>query len=482
MLCPKCGHEMGEGKMYCEHCGEEIHIVPDFEPEIDKKISSVLNNVADEIDPSRVKLRMTDEPEESDELYHDQVSYPDDVIVIPKKLFIGSMVVIVALLLLLCTVFAYGFYQDNSYTYQLSKGEKLCNSGKYDEAVAYFETAYKMDSDELEPLFDIAKCYEALENTDKTLDIYLLIVSKDPSNEEAFSKIVDIFLGLEDYDELSSTLTEYASEDIRLKYVEYIAKEPGFSLDDGTYDNAVELSLIPSTEGSIYYTLDGSEPGSDCELYTEPITLRKGEYTVKAIFVNEYGICSETVTHNYDIESGLPDDPVISLEGGEYDKPQTVTVTASDGTVYYTVDGSDPNRYSLIYASPISIPMGVTTYKFVVIDDNGQESNVVTRRYNLNVAVSISEQQALDICVNRQIELGRILDANGSVEGAFGRMMYKLTDLREIEGKTVYFILEYYQEGNVFTNMDTMFAIDAYDGTVYHAIDDNNGSYTLELF
>ena len=34
MKCPNCGAEMEEGKLYCEHCGEDIHIVPDFEPEV----------------------------------------------------------------------------------------------------------------------------------------------------------------------------------------------------------------------------------------------------------------------------------------------------------------------------------------------------------------------------------------------------------------------------------------------------------------
>ena len=35
MKCPKCGTEMKDDHLYCEHCGEEIYIVPDFEPEIE---------------------------------------------------------------------------------------------------------------------------------------------------------------------------------------------------------------------------------------------------------------------------------------------------------------------------------------------------------------------------------------------------------------------------------------------------------------
>ena len=35
MKCPKCGESIKDGAVYCDHCGEEILIVPDFELDID---------------------------------------------------------------------------------------------------------------------------------------------------------------------------------------------------------------------------------------------------------------------------------------------------------------------------------------------------------------------------------------------------------------------------------------------------------------
>ena len=40
MKCPNCGNELEEGHLICEVCGEEIQMVPDFEPEIENKIES----------------------------------------------------------------------------------------------------------------------------------------------------------------------------------------------------------------------------------------------------------------------------------------------------------------------------------------------------------------------------------------------------------------------------------------------------------
>ena len=50
---------MEEGKLYCEHCGEDIHIVPDFEPEIEYNMAQTLNNIAKEMAPDT-------EPEETE--------------------------------------------------------------------------------------------------------------------------------------------------------------------------------------------------------------------------------------------------------------------------------------------------------------------------------------------------------------------------------------------------------------------------------
>ena len=45
MKCPHCGSEMVEGHLICEICGEEIRIVPDFEPEIENSISETLSTL-----------------------------------------------------------------------------------------------------------------------------------------------------------------------------------------------------------------------------------------------------------------------------------------------------------------------------------------------------------------------------------------------------------------------------------------------------
>ena len=41
---------MAEGKLYCEHCGEDIHIVPDFEPELERSLELTMNGILEDLD------------------------------------------------------------------------------------------------------------------------------------------------------------------------------------------------------------------------------------------------------------------------------------------------------------------------------------------------------------------------------------------------------------------------------------------------
>lgn len=49
MKCPKCGYEWTEGHLYCDNCGEEFRIVPDFEPEIEKEMNETLSTLLVEL-------------------------------------------------------------------------------------------------------------------------------------------------------------------------------------------------------------------------------------------------------------------------------------------------------------------------------------------------------------------------------------------------------------------------------------------------
>ncbi|MDE7013908.1 MAG: hypothetical protein K2P19_04435, partial [Kineothrix sp.] len=61
MKCPKCGYEWQEGHLYCDNCGEEFRIVPDFEPEIEEEMEETLSTLFVEL--AQEEMQETEEKE-----------------------------------------------------------------------------------------------------------------------------------------------------------------------------------------------------------------------------------------------------------------------------------------------------------------------------------------------------------------------------------------------------------------------------------
>lgn len=497
MICPKCGNEMGEGKMYCEVCGEEIQYVPDFEPEIENSITDVLNDVADQIDPSRV-AELIEQNEDYDEIETEEFKTEDilaasnDLIsgkgtneeyFISKRQLLLIISVLVGIIVFLITIFSVYISRDKSDTYQMKQGDVLFAKKEYSSALSYYEKAYRLDNEDMYPLYRIADCYKMMGNDDRAIDIYEMIISKDINEEEAWNDLISILSDKGEYTEINSFVNSYGGETQKSKYSMYVSEKPSFSYEDGEYSEMISVEIKASSSGKIYYTTDGSEPGSDCALYDKPIVFRDGTYRLNAVFVNEYGVCSEVSSATYTIKTDAPDEPIVSLEEGHYNVPQIIEVTVPEGAiVYYTSDGSEPSTSSAIYTEPISIPTGDSWYRFVAASKNGNLSEEVQRKYILTVDTVVTTDEALQIVKNKQFEVGRVIDAEGTVEGGAGKYMYSYSDMRYVQGRTYYFVSEYYQEGTIRMVTGNVFAVDVLNGSMFQAVAMDNGTYTLHSF
>ena len=50
MICPKCKALIEEDKLYCDHCGYEVNIVPVFEPEVYENVQKTLQDIGEDIE------------------------------------------------------------------------------------------------------------------------------------------------------------------------------------------------------------------------------------------------------------------------------------------------------------------------------------------------------------------------------------------------------------------------------------------------
>ncbi|HBE77051.1 MAG TPA: hypothetical protein DDW65_04615, partial [Firmicutes bacterium] len=144
--------------------------------------------------------------------------------------------------------------------------------------------------------------------------------------------------------------------------------------------------LNKNTIGTIWYTLDGSEPDKSSRQYTSPFTIGpnevSGPVTIKAkVIVDGWGF-SATATAAYTPAVPAPE---FSVPGGTYDSKQTVTIACFENkddheqgsfpgvTIRYTTNGATPTA-----TSPIVPESGIVVDHTMTIKASAFRSNWIT--------------------------------------------------------------------------------------------------------
>ncbi len=152
------------------------------------------------------------------------------------------------------------------------------------------------------------------------------------------------------------------------------------SHSSGYYDNSQLVTVVnyDDDETDIYFTTDGSKPGTDSALYDgTPISVSENTVVRIAAYSGEDLI--NTAKASIKIRTASPS---ASSEGGEYSDAVKVKLTCSDpdAVIYYTTDGSTPTKDSAKYKKAITISDS-TTLKFATIAPDKSRSKVVTEKY-----------------------------------------------------------------------------------------------------
>lgn len=157
-----------------------------------------------------------------------------------------------------------------------------------------------------------------------------------------------------------------------------------FFEDDGLKDLIIESSLpdgssfigdttiyltVKDEDGNdlsaakIYYTLDGSDPSDMSTLYTGSIFLSGSAgdtFTIKAYTVAS-GYSSGEGEWNYFQNAMVAWIKATPDSGEVYSDQLEITLTSNTDSIYYTIDGSDPETNGILYTGPFIITDAVTT-------------------------------------------------------------------------------------------------------------------------
>ncbi len=386
MNCPKCGAPIRAGSLYCDHCGEDVHIVPDFEPELEETYRKTIEGITQSIwteeeKPGPEGTKPADEPSS---------------VRIPVILF--------SVLLLVFVLLAVGIILYSRSTHKeeniQQQAEIALATADYEKAIRLYEQLVEAEPEDISLKLRLSRVY--LESGNEVLYENLLWeIVRDPNATEeqvttVYEQILSLYYDLEDYASIADILEICDNEELQKRYWFYRKPVVEFDVESGYYELSQLVRISTETEGEIYYTLnDGEET-----LYTMPLFLEEGDYTLTAHGVNRYGVAGEAVEATYHIEEQKLVPPTIMPYSGDFIDPTLIYVDESgeenqDDTskIYYTTDGTDPDSGDTVYTGPIPMPLGTTEYRFVRISKEGKTSDVVSVTYRLDL---INSQVTLD--------------------------------------------------------------------------------------
>jgi tetratricopeptide (TPR) repeat protein len=484
MKCPNCGTELEDGKLLCENCGEEIKIVPDYDIELEDQLKESLSSMLEDMENNEfIKRELKDRKEkpddfsEADELDDDEFKWKNLIIV-----FAVIAIFVVVGFMKLTTVKS----RDNSYEYQYNKAIESAAEGNYTDAASYLERALALEPDDIDSRFLLAKYYDkngGQQSAIALLEEILKTYADYSKRDEVYDTLLGIYQDRADYDKMGELLKTCDIERILTKYNKYAALSPTFNKDGGIYDRLISISISGNTKGFVYYTTDGSVPTSNSPVYETPILLESGEYVIKAMFVNLYGVESDVVTQNYYINLSVPDAPLVQPESGTYSVPSMIEAYYSDDiNIYYTTDGSTPDKTSNRYNGELEMPYGISNFSFIVINASGVASEVVSRTYRLEIQANFSTDVAITVLKNSLWAMGALSTADGNVPGKMGLNQYSVSTLYG-ENDMIYYIVkeEYVDTTGTSHETGNFYAINVDTADLYTAYKVAEGQYNLVL-
>ncbi len=366
MKCKVCGAEIPEGSLYCEKCGQDIHIVPDFTEFAEKKAEETVRSMMNDFDDDEADFGRS--PEGANDERPVKKPEPHEEIK-PKRGWIRFTVLAVSVMLLVFV--SLGFINRSTKTeYILESAKSAAAEGDITKAVALLEGIECSDSSDVDALLYLAQLYIDTGDTIKYENLLLSLINTPYATSEqnavCYEMLLAIYSNSEDYVSMADILLNCNNVEIRDKYIDYCIQTPEINLDSGYYgtDQLLKFSVPGSAE--IYYTTDGTDPDEESYLYTVPLLLTKGEYNIRVRTRNLYGIWSPVTEVTYVIES---EEVFETIEPVTPEEPEGPLIIEVGGGVFL-VDGV-PSIFDAQTGSFITFGANIDGQPFIY-NENGE--------------------------------------------------------------------------------------------------------------
>ncbi|MDO4620059.1 MAG: chitobiase/beta-hexosaminidase C-terminal domain-containing protein [Lachnospiraceae bacterium] len=285
MICPRCGSEIPDGKLYCPHCGYEVHLVPDY-TSVSLERERLLREQAEE------KLRLLAEAEKEARMIRRNQS---------RAVRRVLLILILALALTAVMVVFIAEHSIGQFRVLKQQAEAYYAAGSLDEAEKSCDAALRLRPGSTDLNIMKAEMLIHAGEEAEAEEILRGVIERDREAIEAYEVLLAMLAEKEDTNAVAELVRKSGFEKLMEQYEDYLVDPPVFSLVNGnTYTLGTKLSILGSS-GTIYYTVDGTVPDETSAVYEEPIQLVPGSNTISAICINDRGTVSKVVKAVYNV-------------------------------------------------------------------------------------------------------------------------------------------------------------------------------------
>ncbi len=179
------------------------------------------------------------------------------------------------------------------------------DAGDYESAAVLYNKALEKDEDNEDALRGLGEAYYIMGYYEEAEDIYSTLTEGKNATTDDWMSLVDVELKLDDLDEAKEIVENLIddeenadNEQIEALYEQMEVDKPVFSLKSGTYDS-YQLLTVEESMGSVYYTLDGTDPTMASMKFDKPLVISAPNVNIKAIAYSPLGYCSDVVSLEY---------------------------------------------------------------------------------------------------------------------------------------------------------------------------------------
>lgn len=362
-----------------------------------------------------------------------------------NKLIIAGVSALVAVVLIAIVITAAALNNRNkkSYDYNLNKGMEYYNARDYAQARDYLEKAHAAGKGKknIDLMYALYECYAAEKQNQNAADILREILSYDQYHEKAITALAGYYSEQKEGEALTELIKKYKGTKCENLLTVYEVAPPVASETAGTYEDGLQLNLLAEDGCRIYYTTDEKDPTVKSTEFKDEINLSQGTVILKAIAVNEIGVCSEVAEYKYIIEYKHPDAPQITPESGSYEAGELVSIeNLADGDkAFYTLDGTTPTANSIPYSGPFTLKEGNVVVSVVIISPHDISSTVTRNNYEVKASKTYTYSEAETLLKNRMIALNLLKNDGVSMTNG-GTMSFVYQSKKTINDIEMYYI------------------------------------------